>query len=282
MNQKLFCILNSKLIDEKLANIPINDRGFLYGDGVFETCHIKNFQILHFELHLKRLQLGLNFLKINCDTQNLKLYSQKLIKKNNIQNGILRIYVSRGRNKIGFLPDFKAKPTVLIQTKRIKKPNKIIKIGICEEVYISSSNQFNNFKTANSLCYIMAKIAAHQQKFHDNIILNEKKEICETSSANIFWLKNNIIYTPKVECGLLNGTKRQKLIEICQKNNIKLIEGKFKINDLQNCHEIFLTNSSFLILTIDELYINHHSLKINSNRETRNLINKLKDELQKN
>lgn len=280
MTKKLLCYLNSKLIDEKLAKISINDRGFLFGDGIFETCHILNYQILDFDLHLQRLQQGLYFLEINIDIAKLKKLSYKLIQKNDFRDGILRIYISRGSGSKGFLPQPKIKPTILIQNKKLPKIPTKIRLGIAEKIKISSQNQLNIHKTANSLTYILAKIEANQQQNFDNIILNENQQICETSSANIFWFKNDILFTPNLKCGLLNGTKRQKLIKFCHDNKIKLQDGYFTIDELKNCEAIFMTNSSFLILTIDELSINQQLIKMNNTKKSRNLLKKLKNGLQ--
>ncbi len=87
-------------------------------------------------------------------------------------------------------------------------------------------------------------------------MLNEKRQICEASSANIFWTKGLNIYTPALECGLLNGTKRQRVINyIERKTDFNLVEGRFYLSDLLDCDECFISNSSFLLLNIKKLVI---------------------------
>ncbi len=277
----MFCYLNSKLIDENSATISISDRGFLFGDGVFETCHIHNQQILDFDLHLKRLKEGLNFLEISAKIDDLLEKSHKLIKKNHLKNGILRITISRGVGSNGFLPNKNIKPTISIQTKPpFKIPSKPIILGIATKSQLNSKSMISTHKTANSLNYILAKIEAQKNNFFDNILLNEQQYICETSSANIFWCKNQEIFTPSLDCGILNGTKRQRIIKICQQNNYRLNEGFFKLESLENCDEIFLTNSSFLILAISQIRIDNNIINSKNNNQGAN-INLLLQQLQK-
>jgi len=242
----------------------------MFGDGVFETCHISNQQILDFSLHLTRLKSSLNFLEIAAKIDDLTQKSYQLIKKNNIKNGILRINISRGQGSIGYLPKKNIKPNIIIQTKKLQKikDQKIspkISLGISKKITLNSISQISQYKTNNSLNYILAKIEGQKNGFFDNILLNEKQDICETSSANIFWCKDNKIYTPSLNCGILNGTKRQRIIKICRQQNMSLEEGKFNLKDLKNCQEMFISNSSFLILEIDEINIGDNIIKTKTN-----------------
>ena len=106
------------------------------------------------------------------------------------------------------------------------------------------------FKSAHGLQYILAKISAQENNFFDSIMLDEKGYICETSSANIFWIKDQIIYTPSDSCNMVRGTIRQALLDI---KSIKIKQGKFKIFELENADEVFITNASSLILPIDKI-----------------------------
>ena len=278
----MLCFINDKLIDEDQAMISINDRGFMFGDGIFETCHISNSKILDFTSHLKRLDKGLKSLEIKAKTSNLLEKSTKLIKENNIKDGILRLSISRGIGSNGFLPCQDIKPNIIIQTKYFKDLiNKNITLAISKKITLFSKSILNKHKTANSLNYILAKIDSHKNGFFDNILLNENNEICETSSANIFIVKNNLILTPSLECGLLSGTKRQKIIDICQQNvDLKIKETKITINDLKNCDEVFISNSSFLILAVNAIKIDNNLIKFTEDKISKNLRNRLLIKLQ--
>ncbi len=236
---------NQKLLQKSQAKISISERGFLFGDGAFETCKIYNGHIHNFDAHISRLVKALEFLKINAEISDLKNNSLKLIAKNKIKNGILRISISRGSGSLGYLPTYKTKALTLIETIKNRKLPSKISIGISK----NKNHNYLFFKSHNALNYVLNKIAAQERGFFDLIMLNEKNFISETSSANIFWVKNNKIYTPEKTCNIVDGTIRHRLLEISQ---FKIFEVAAKINELKNADEIFLTNSTSLAILVDE------------------------------
>ena len=254
-----YCLINQKLLPENQAKISINERGFLFGDGIFETCKIFAGKIYDYEAHENRIKAGLKVLKFSAKIDDLKNDSLKLIKKNKIENGILRISISRGIGSLGYLPSQISKPLTVIQTFATRILPAKISLGV-SSIKKPNSNSFPIFcKTTNALPSILTKLEAKEKNLFDSIIISNKNFICETSSANIFWVKNNKIYTPSKSCGLLPGTIRKKLLKI---SPIKIKEVKAKLNILKNADEIFLTNSSALIITVDELHWNKKIKKL--------------------
>ena len=265
---------NQKLIPEKQAQISINERGFLFGDGIFETCRICDGKIYNFSAHITRIEAGLQALKFSAEIKDLKKKSDSLIKKNKIKNGILRISISRGIGSAGYSPTYKSKPLVVIQTLPFRKiATKKIILGISSIKKPPKNSLPISCKTAQAMPYILNKIAANEKNLFDLIMLSQENFISETSSANIFWVKNNQIFTPSKDCDILLGTIRDKLIKI---SPIKINLVKAKISDLKKADEVFLTNTSFLILAADDLSWNGGQKKL-----TNNMSNKLLKLLQK-
>lgn len=288
--------INGKIVSSKNAVISVQDRGFRFGDGVFETCLIKNGSIYNFDAHFARLEAGLKAIKIsssgavtisssynfhnnichsrksgNPESSNknwipdqvgddkkpqighdkLRELCQKLIQKNKIKDGILRIAISRGVGSLGYLPSKDAKPTLVIETlEKPQTPKHPIKLMISS--YAKPSLKFLpiNYKLANGLNSILTKIEANDKNYFDAILLNEKKQICETSAANIFWIKNDVLYTPNLACGCIAGTIREKIIKL---SPIKVKLVKAKIIDLLKADEVFITNVTIGVLAIDEI-----------------------------
>lgn len=238
---------NQKLITEKQAQISIRERGFLFGDGIFETLKIIDGKIFDFKAHEARIKAALKVLKFSADISDLEKKSLQLIKKNKIKNGILRISISRGIGSRGYLPTYESDALIIIETFLDRKIPKKIRLGISKNITPKLP-----FKSMNALPYILTKIAAEEKKCFDLVMVSDKKFIAETSSANIFWVKNNVIYTPHENCGIVLGTIRSKLLKI---SSLKIKKVKAKISALKNADEIFLTNSAFLILPVDELEI---------------------------
>lgn len=236
---------NQQLIIQKQAQISIDERGFLFGDGIFETCKIFNYKIYDFNAHLKRIEAGLKTLKFSAETKNLEKKSIELIAKNQVQNGLLKISISRGIGSVGYLPTYKSEPLIIIQTLDERPRPKNVVLGISGQKILSK----NLGKTTSALPYVLAKIESAKKNLFDCVILNEKSFVAETSSANIFWVKNGRVFTPSKACGVLLGCVRKKLLKITP---LKIEQKAVKISTLKKADEIFLTNSSFLVLPVDE------------------------------
>ncbi len=244
-SNKKFIYKNDQILNHHEALISIDERGFLFGDGLFETCRFINQKIINFEAHLARIKIGLITLKLNADTQNIETKCYNLIKKNNLQEGIIRISISRGIGSKGYLPTNETPNLLIIQTKELPSAPKNADLIVCD-----ITPPTFKFKSANALQYVLAKIFAEENNFLDAIMLDEKGYICETSSANIFWIKDKIIYTPNNNCNIVQGTIRKALLEL---KDLKIKCGKFKISALKNADEVFITNSTLLILPIDKI-----------------------------
>jgi branched-subunit amino acid aminotransferase/4-amino-4-deoxychorismate lyase len=241
---KKLILKNHQLIAETQVEVSVQERGFLFGDGIFETCKIFNGKIYDFAAHEARIKAGLKALKFSAEIENLEKETLNLIAKNKVQNGILKILISRGTGSLGYLPTYESKALVIAQTFEERQLPKKITLGISK---ITAPKSIA--KTTNCLPYILAKIDAKEKNLFDCVMLSDKKFIAETSSANIFWVKNGRVFTPSKKCHMLLGTVRAKLLKI---SPMKIFETEAKISALKNADEIFLTNSSFLIAPVDE------------------------------
>lgn len=258
-----YILKNQRLLKETQVKISINDRNFLFGDGIFETCKIYNYQIYNFDNHLKRLKFGLKSLQINYDLNNIKKNCLKLIKKNQIKNGLLKINISRGTKSIGYKPH-NSKAYLIATTHKKRKITTNITLGFSSyktpNIYLG--------KTSNSLTYILSKIEATNNGFFDNILLDNNNHISETSSANIFWVKNNQIYTPPTNTNLIPGTIRQKILDL---KNFNITQKLATKEELLQSDEIFLTNCSFVILAVNKIL--NKNLEINLSLKLQKIIN---------
>ena len=246
-----YIYLDDQIIPSNSAKINIDERGFLFGDGIFETIRFQNSQIYNFNNHLKRLESGLKSLKINYNPQQLLIKSQNLIAKNQQKNGILRIYISRGSGSTGYQPNSNAKPLLLIEIKELPtKPKTPIILGLSSYQKPSLKSLPTSYKYAANLNSILVKITAAEHNNFDDIILNDQGHICETSSYNIFWIQDDILHTPNLNCGLLAGCIRDKIIKL---SPLKINFCQSPISTLQNVQEIFISNSAHLLLKVDKL-----------------------------
>ncbi len=243
---KYYCINN---IFSNSSSISYQDRGFRFGDGVFETIRVLDFIPYLLEYHIERLSAGLEALQIKVDLEVVKQNLFKLIEINQHEKGLIRIIISRGIGSMGYLP-YKTNPTVIIETDSVNE-------NVCKhqiDVFISNFEKIspqslpNEVKLLQGLNPTLAKMEAVEKGFDEALLLNSKQQICELSSGNIFWVRNERIYTPSTKCGLINGIIRRRIMEI-----FPILTGEFLLQDLIIADEVFATNSIWPILQVKRI-----------------------------
>ncbi len=240
-----YCIINNHLIKNKDALLPLSDRGTRFGDGVFETIYVNHTTPYLWHEHIARLKRGLTALNISFTTDILHELTQGLIKKNNHKNGILRIMITRGNGSIGYTPTQTTRPTLVIEyTKKTKKNDTPYALWHSENRAIPSQCFPAGIKSNQALPYILSIIEAQKNNCQQSIITNIDGSISETSSANIFWTKGETLYTPSLNCNIIHGTIRNRIIQL---SPIPVKEGKYNLQDIKNADEVFITNNGLLI-----------------------------------
>ena len=220
-----------KIIYEE-DNIKL-DSGYLFGRGVFETILIKENPIFLKE-HIERLNKGIKYLKLG-DKIEEKFVLEK-IKYYNIKNKALKIIVSE-KNIIFQSRDLTYKEDDYKKGFSIKLSN----------IVRNSNSDLVKIKSINYLENIMEREKALEEGYNEVLFLNEKGFLAEGSISNIFIVKNKRIYTPSENCGLLRGTVRDYLVK-----NYDIKEKEITIKDLENCDEMFITNSLIGVMGINK------------------------------
>jgi aminodeoxychorismate lyase len=245
-----YSFVKGNFLPANQAKISITERGFRFGDGVFETIYIHNAKPYQWALHLKRLKQGLAELKINTDLSKLERNSLLLIKKNNITKGFLRISVSRGIGSIGYLPTSK-KATIIIETVKVKKIDKAAKtLAISQYQKLPLASLPTNSKLMQGVGSTLARLEAQEKGVFDVLLLGDKGQVCETSSANIFWYKKGKLYTPSLDSSIVEGTTRAAVARL---SPYPVIEGNYKLKDLKGAEEVFICNVAWGIMPIKEI-----------------------------
>ena len=238
---------NGSFISNEDISLKSSDRGFLLGDGLFETIPAYNGHIFGFTEHWERLEQGLktlNFnLKLSPDT--LLKAMERLLHDNNLstQRASLRVTVTRGTGPRGLLPPAAVEPTILIT---VAPFNPVVHDQFKLIIASARRNEFSllsNIKSLNYLDNVLAKMEAQGKNADDAIFLNTRGNVACTSAANIFMIKQGMVITPKLDQGILPGVTRKKILELCDTNKIGVEEGVITLAMLQGADEIFLTNS---------------------------------------
>lgn len=239
---------NGQYLNNENTSISAADRGFRFGDGVFETIAVYSGRPYQLEWHLERLNDGLAAIKIP-QTSNLKPQTLELISRNKIVDGFARIMVSRGEGSQGYLPKPDTKPTVIVETYVRTQP-----IPESATLFFSSYLKPSlkslpvNFKLAQGLNSSLARIEAQEKGCFEALQMNSEGYLCEASSANLFWVKGEQIFTPALSTGCLKGSTRAALMRLT-----KIEEVSALVADLKTADEVFLTNTNWQILPVTEL-----------------------------
>lgn len=256
---RTFYILDGKKIEEEDITIKHLKRGFLYGDGVFETLRAKENRIYMWNQHIKRLKKSAMVcgLRFSEDTDTLREDIEEILRKKSIKDAYIRINLWR-KSPDTFDPSGERTSHLLVIIRRYHPyPENFYREGIrciISKKYIRNENSpLVYIKSLNYLENILGRMEARNNGYDDAIFLNTSGYLASATVSNLFFTRKEKIYTPSLDCGILEGTIRGLLLNICKKCGIEVKEGKFTVKDLQCAEEIFLTNTLIGVLPVREI-----------------------------
>ena len=249
---------NGNLKDHYLNDFT--NRAFLYGDSVFETIKVVNNKIMFWEEHYLRLMSSMRILRINIPSIYTPDFFENQIIKTIINldksfSGRVRLSVFRD-GKGYYMPEINEPIFIIAANKISEKFFKIntgsYKIDLYKDFKVQS-DLLSNLKTNNKVLNVIASIYAKDNGLDNCILLNEKKQVAEFINGNIFIVNDNVIKTPPISTGCLNGIMRNKIIELVNGvNDYKIIEQNFSPYELISSNEIWVTNSISGIIAVTE------------------------------
>ena len=239
------------------------DDGYNFGLGFFETIDVKNKKALFLDKHFSRINKALkDFGLYNPDFEKIfnEEYINKYIELNELSSCALKISISENNALISH----RENPYNAASYKK--------GFSVCKSnVHRNETSKFTYVKSLNYGDNIIEKRYALKNGYDEPIFLNSKNQICEGATTNIFFVKHNKIFTPKIECGLLNGTIRSFLIE-----KYDITETILYYDEVKSYDEMFLTNSLMGIMPVikfDSIIFNKPSVSVNLKKEYSDLTN---------
>ncbi len=234
--------LNGRFISERLARVSVFDRSFLYGDGIFETLRSYCGRIFKEEEHINRLRRSAEAIYLPLPEIDYSRIFQKLLKANNLSDALLRLTISRGE---GWGIEPCGIPNVVCFAKDFSDwPSKMYEKGI-SSVVATRKRPATGVKSTNYLEAILARLEA---KGKEAIMLSEDGFVASAGTSNIFIVKDQRLITPPLSLGILPGITRGVVLEIA-----KVDAEVFKIEELYQADEVFLTNTSYEIMPVTEI-----------------------------
>lgn len=238
------------ILQDSDTNLLDQNRGFLYGDGVFETLKIVGGKILFFEDHYFRLMAAMRIVRMeipmNFTLEYLEEQVLSLVEKNKIEQSA-RARITVYRNNGGFYLPTNNTVSFLIQTSAIENPvysisEKEYEVDLYKDFYIPKQ-LLSTLKTTNKMIHVTGSIYAKENDLDNCILLNDSKNVVEALQGNLFMRMGNTLITPPISEGCLNGIMRKQILSLAKKEtNLEVMEQVISPFDLQKADELFVTN----------------------------------------
>ena len=262
---------NGKILDE--SDQLSNNRGFLYGDAVFETLKIVNNKILFWEDHYFRLMSSMRIIRLDIpETYTPEFLKENIIKihQNKSLTGNSRVRITVFRYSSGKYRPESNTSSFIISSEEVRESNYILnngdyKVDLFKDFYLDNQ-LISSIKSNNKIINVVASIYSNENGLENCILLNKNKMVVEFINSNIFTVNQGKIYTPKLSSGCLNGVMRKNLINILRLNSFEVFEEDISTFDLTKSDEIFGTNIIQGLFSVtnyrNKYYSNSISLKI--------------------
>lgn len=256
--QSMIVFLNGRFVRETDAVVSAFDRGFLYGDGIFETLRVVRGLPFQWDAHLARLARGADLLGILAPMTagELRLAAARLVALNAMPDSVLRITLTRGAGPRGYSPKGANAPTLVMTLHpaprlAAQKPKRVRLITAT--IRVAADDPLARVKTCNKLPYILARAEAEAAGVEDALLLNTRGEIAEATASNIFWFERERLFTPSSRTGILPGITRGTVCGLAHELGLRSAVVDELPGVLRKASGAFLTNSVSGIVEVSRL-----------------------------
>lgn len=241
--------------------VSADDRGFTLGDGLFETIPIHGGNPFLLDRHMARLRSSATVIKLMfpCDERLVMDGIATLCAKNSVIDGVARLTVTRGEGARGYGIKSCINPTWTLTVRKYdfapKNPYTLAPVSIrrCE------GSVLHAIKSTSALDRIMAYDEAVEAGADEALIQTTDGHISGAAAANIFWVKDKILYTPSLDCAILPGVTREAALEIAAAAGIACVPGRYGVDVIKDADEMFITNSLIGVAPVIKVHDNYDS-----------------------
>ena len=252
----MIVFLNGKFVPENRAVVSVFDRGFLYGDALFEGMLVTGGKPFRWREHMERLQRGVEFVKftIPYSYDELETYAAKLIEKNRMPECMLRLSITRGITGRTYSPRNAVNPAVVMSLHPTPVIEKMPRWPvIIPSLRLMANDPLMEFKSTNKLRQVLARAEADDAGAKEAVLLNTKGHLAEGTTSNVFWVKDNVVYTPVLSDSALPGVTRSVILELCVKLKIDFRVQSAGVTALRHADGAFLTMTSMGLVEIESV-----------------------------
>lgn len=252
--------LDGKFVPLSQAKVSILDRGFSYGDALFETLRVYSGKIFRLDLHLDRLKRGadLIFMKLPETRERIEDILYETFNRNQGADAVIRMTVTRGQGLPGKLWQDDCSPTLSVHVRPYQAPpeewyQKGVPVSLIPDSAARLGGVSEQIKSANYLSQILARKQADDQQSVEGVMINERGEVCDGTISNIFLVENGQLSTPAVNGYVLAGVTRQVVLELAGETGVPTLERAVSPDEMVKADEVFLTNTGWEILPVTRI-----------------------------
>lgn len=248
-------MFNGELIDESDAVVSVRDRGFMYGEGAFETVAIYGGRPFRLGAHLDRLMASLQSLRIAPAVGITVLVEQvaKLIDANRLTSGLVRISHTRGIGARGPSMHGATAPVVLLTAHPAFALPASVPVVVSEVRRVPTTCLPAHAKHANYLNSILAYASASDAGAAEALMLSVEGHLAEGTFSNLFFVRAGQLCTPALSVGILPGITRAVVLDLAAEMGVPIQDGRFDPTALDDADEVFLTNTSWGVMPVNRL-----------------------------
>lgn len=270
---------NGTLLNNKEAKLSILNRGFAYGDSVFETIRVISGKIMFWEDHYFRLMASMRIMRMEIPSHFSPEFLENeiidVIQANKLDTAPVRVRFAVYRKQGGYYTPATREIGYIISVEKMENAfyllnDSFYEVELFKDHYVTSG-LLSTIKSNNRVVNVLGSIFASENNYHNCLLLNEKKNVVEALNGNLFLVKGDIVKTPPLTDGVLNGIIRKQLLGIITKTeNYKLEEASISPFELQKADELFISNVALGIQPISK-----YRKKEYANRVVKDLLGKL-------
>ena len=252
---------NGKLVAKQEDILSAENRGFKYGDALFESVRFVAGTIFFWEDHYFRLMASMRILRMEIPMEFtlefLESEIKRTVQKNGLEDGPVRVRITVFRNDGGLYNPLSNNVSYLIEADAMDASFYLLNDGPYEvelfKDYYVNKDMLSNLKTTNKILNVVASVFAKENGYNNCLLINNDKQVVEGINGNLFIVNGKTIKTPPLQDGCLNGIARKKVMDVIEASEeLELAESSISPFELQKADEMFLTNSIQGIVAISK------------------------------
>ncbi len=239
---------NGEFIPEEEAVVPVTDRGWMYGDGLFDTMRLFEGKPFLWDRHMHRLMQGAATMLISVPygMGDLAAVVGHLMELNDFFSGVIRIQLSRAGKRRGYAPSNASGVNCLVSLHPLPNLETVKPDGfraVISTQVVPDQSPFSGIKSVNRLPQVMAATEAEVAEADDAFLINPHGNLVSATAGNLFWIDGETVCTPPLESGCLPGITRQFVLEMCPRLELTVAEKDITAGQLAARDGVFITNS---------------------------------------